>query len=203
MAALAVLAALPAGADAAEIVLRAERPRSRPLILHVEAQDGAWQVRVLDTGGVERQRFAVPTDAPDAPPRALDADQDGAADLWLPLIAGGANTAFALWRMQPWRSRFVAAGEVSGATFTLDPAGHLVATARSGCCAVEHVFHRFGGDGALDRAFTLTRRLDPELPAAQRCTVEPGSVTPPAKLVEALCALDAEAPIPGRRLPVH
>jgi hypothetical protein len=145
----------------------------------------------------------VPTGAPDARPRALDADEDGAADLWLPVIAAGPNTGFALFRMQPNRSRFVAAGEVSGSAFTLDPAGHLVATARSGCCAVEHVFHRFDGDGALDRAFTLTRRLDPALPAAQRCTVEPGAVTPPAKLVEGLCALGADAPIPGRRLPVQ
>jgi hypothetical protein len=202
-AALGLLAALPAGADAAEIVLRAERPRSRPLILHVEAVSGSWQVRVLDTGGVERQRFAVPTDAPDAAPRAVDADADGAADLWLPVSAGGPNTGFALWRMQPARARFVPAGEVSGSAFTLDPSGHLVATGRGGCCAIEHVFHRFGADGALDRAFTLTRRLAPDIPAAQRCTMEPGSVTPPATLTEGLCDLDAEAPVPGRRLPVH
>jgi hypothetical protein len=202
-AAIVLLAALPAGADAAEIVLRAERPRSRPLIVHAEAVAGSWQVRVLDTGGVERQRFAVPTDAPDSPPRALDADEDGAADLWLPVVVAGPNTGFALWRMQPNRSRFVAAGEVSGAAFTLDPTGYLVATGRSGCCAKEHVFHRFGADGALDRAFTLTRRLDPDLPPLERCTVEAGSVTPSAALVQGLCALDAEAPIPGRRLPVH
>jgi hypothetical protein len=202
-AALVLLAALPAAAEAAETVLRAQRPRSPPLVLHVEAREGSWHVRVLDTGGVERQRFAVPTDAPEAPPRLLDVDEDGAADLWLPLTAGGANLDFSLWMMQPSRWRFVPAGEVSGSVFTLDPAGYLVTTGRDGCCAIEHVFHRFGRDGTMARAFTLTRRLEPGLAEAERCVAAPGSATPPAPLVDRLCALDAEAPIPGRRLPLH
>jgi hypothetical protein len=201
--ALALLAALPADADAAETVLRAQRPRSAPVYVHAEARNGSWHVRVLDTGGVERQRFEVPTDAPDSPPRLVDADEDGAADLWLPLITGNANSTFDLWRMEPARTRFARAGEISGSFFTLDPAGYLVATGRNGCCATEHLFHRFDQDGELALAFTLTRRLDPDLPAAERCLAEPGAAKPPTELVERLCALDAEAPMPGRRLPVH
>ncbi|WP_372622738.1 hypothetical protein [Falsiroseomonas sp.] len=202
-AALALLAAMPAGADAAEVALRAARPATSPLQLHVEARDGSWHVRVLDPGGVERQRFAVATEAPGMPPRLLDADGDGAADLWLPVTAGTANATFALWRMQPARAQFVPSGEILGSIFTLHPAGYLVATARSGCCTTEHIFHRFAPDGVLARAFTLTRRRGPALPAAQACAAQAGTLVPPADLVQRLCAPGADRPLPGKRLPVH
>lgn len=202
-AALALLAALPATAGAAESALRAQRPRASPLQVHVEAKDGSWHVRVFDSGGVERQRLKVATDAPELPPRIVDADGDGAGDLWLPVIAGNANTTFELWRMQPTRTRFTRAGEVSGSVFTLDDWGYLIASGRSGCCATEHVFHRFAHDGALVPAFTITRQLDPAVPLAEACVVTPDAVKPAADLVARICTLGVESPLPGKRLPVN
>jgi hypothetical protein len=202
-AAAAVLLLAAPGAGAGEIVLRAPRAATSPLQLRVEARDGSWQVRVLDPGGVERQRFAVATQAPDAPPRLLDADGDGSADLWLPVTTGTAKASFDLWRMQPGRAQFVRSGEILGSIFTLHPAGYLVATARSGCCATEHIFHRFAPDGVLARAFALSRRLDPGQAATPACAAEAGTLAPPADLVRRLCAPGADRPMLGKRLAVH
>jgi hypothetical protein len=205
-AALALLGLLllpHAAPDAAETTLRASRRGNSPLQLHAEARDGSWHIRVLDAGGVERQRIEVPTDAPESPARLVDVDGDGAADLWLPVITGNANTTFELWRMQPARAQFTRAGELFGSVFTLDPRGYLIASGRNGCCAAEHVFHRLDAGSVLVRAFTIARRFGPEAAAAESCTVAPGGETPSAGLVAQICALGADSAMPGKRLPVN
>jgi hypothetical protein len=199
LAAMLVVWSWPGGGMAEEVVLRAHRPGGRPPVeIRASASEAAWVIRVLDRIGGERQRFEVESDLPDSPPRLGDADGDGAADLWVPVMAGNANTAYAIWIMRPALGRFHAAGEVSGIAFARDPGGWLVALGRDGCCAVAYGFHRFSADGTLSLAFTVERRTAPH--ATRRCGVEPAVAIVPRDLLRRYCARGRDdAPLPGTR----
>jgi|GEM_PF-7061527 len=195
-AALALAALLPAAAGAAEVTLQAARPKATALQLRGTSAQEGWRFRVIDAGR-EIQAFAVTTDAPQALPTMADADGDGAADLWVPSIAGNANTEYEIWRMDPATGRFGAAGSVSGFDFRHD-GGYLVAIARNGCCAVGYGFHRMQ-DGALAQAFSIGTRFR-EDGRVEACEVTPVTQRPPAELRQRWCAPQADGPRPGRRL---
>lgn len=190
--------ALPA-AEAARTTLRATRPGAEPLVLRATSLQEHWTIAVLE-GGVESQRIEVQTDLPDVLPRLADTNGDGAADLWVPVIGGNANTAWDVWLMEPARARFRRAGEVSGIGFSRDAAGRLVALGRNGCCSVVYTFHDFTAEGAMREAFAIERRID----NLGRGTCEPAAIAinPPAAAVAATCRL-APGHMPGTvlRLP--
>jgi hypothetical protein len=194
--AVALLAAGAAATQAARATLRAARPGAPPLVLQARSTEDRWIIHVLE-GGLEAQLIAVETDLPDTRPWLGDADGDRAADLWVPVIGGNANTAWELWLMQPERARFRRAGEISGIGFSRDQAGRLVALGRDGCCTVSMVFHGFGPDGALREAFAVNRRLDDYGP--NRCAGNPITEPAPPAVVRAACALEAGR-MPGVRL---
>lgn len=194
--AAALLALAAPIADAARATLRAARPGAPPLVLDARSTDEQWLVSVRE-GGLETQVIAVETDLPGTRPWLGDADGDRAADLWIAVIGGNANTAWDLWVMQPAQGRFRRAGEISGLGFSRDRAGRLVALSREGCCTVSMVFHRIGPDGALREAFSVNRRLDEYGP--QRCTGSAITEPAPASVVRATCALEAGR-MPGQRL---
>lgn len=186
-----VLVALAmAAAEAARTTLRAARPGATPLVLQATSSQEYWTIAVLE-GGVESQRIEVQSDLPEVLPRLADTNGDGAADLWVPVIGGNANTAWDVWLMQPDRARFRRAGEVSGLGFSRDAAGRMVALGRNGCCSVSYTFHDFTAEGALREAFSIERRLDD----LGRGSCEPSAIAidPPAAAVRATCALP-----PGR-----
>lgn len=196
-AAAAAALALPA-AEAARATLRAARPGAPPLTLQASSDREHWVIRVLE-GGVDSQRIEVQSDLPDTPPRLADVNGDGAADLWVPVIGGNANTAWDVWIMQPGQARFRRAGEVSGLGFSRDAAGRLVAMARNGCCAISYIFHDITAEGALREAFSIERQVDD----LGRGTCEPVAIAmdPPAAALRATCGL-RPGRLPGRVLPV-
>lgn len=200
MRALALAAALVAllvpMVDAARATLRAARPGAPPLVLEASSTEAHWTIRVLD-GGAETQRIVVQTDLPDTRPWLGDINGDGAADLWIPVIGGNANTAWDVWVMEPDRARFRRGEEVGGIAFSRDRAGRLVALVREGCCRVSMVFHTLGADGVLREAFSVDRRLDEYGP--NRCTGTAISEPPPPAVVRAACGLEA-GQMPGVRL---
>ncbi len=195
-AALLALSISPAAAE--EVALSAVRPGASPLSLRAAASGSAWRIAVRDARGTPLQTIEVESEALTLPPRLADADGDGAADLWVPTMAGNANIAFELWRMRPKEGRFHRAGEVSGIAFARDPSGHLVSVGRNGCCGVSYAFHRFGPDGAMADAFTIERSYEPR----NLCSVPTGGEAPPMELRRRYCALPAGAPLPGQVLPV-
>lgn len=188
--ATALVALAMAAAEAARTTLRAARPGATPLVLQATSSQEYWTIAVLE-GGVESQRIEVQSDLPEVLPRLADTNGDGAADLWVPVIGGNANTAWDVWLMQPDRARFRRAGEVSGLGFSRDAAGRMVALGRNGCCSVSYTFHDFTAEGALREAFSIERRLDD----LGRGSCEPSAIAidPPAAAVRATCALP-----PGR-----
>ena len=188
--ATALVALAMAAAEAARTTLRAARPGATPLVLQATSSQEYWTIAVLE-GGVESQRIEVQSDLPEVLPRVADTNGDGAADLWVPVIGGNANTAWDVWLMQPDRARFRRAGEVSGLGFSRDAAGRMVALGRNGCCSVSYTFHDFTAEGALREAFSIERRLDD----LGRGSCEPSAIAidPPAAAVRATCALP-----PGR-----
>ena len=159
-------------------------------MLQATSSQEYWTIAVLE-GGVESQRIEVQSDLPEVLPRLADTNGDGAADLWVPVIGGNANTAWDVWLMQPDRARFRRAGEVSGLGFSRDAAGRMVALGRNGCCSVSYTFHDFTAEGALREAFSIERRLDD----LGRGSCDPSAIAidPPAAAVRATCALP-----PGR-----
>jgi len=190
--------ALPA-AEAARATLRAARPGgATPLELRANSTAEHWVIDVLE-GGVPSQRIEVQTDLPDVAPDLGDANGDGAADLWIPVIGGNANTAWDLWIMDPAHARFRRAGEISGLSFSRDSRGRLVSLGRDGCCAVSYTFHDITPDGRLRELFGVERRLDD----LGRGSCEPSeiAITPPADAVTALCRLRPGA-MPGTTLRV-
>lgn len=193
--ALALLLAAPAAAQ--EVQLTAPRPgTAQPLQIWASYGEGGWSMRVADATGRERQSFVVESEVADPPPHMADVDGDGAADLWVPVMIGNANTAYAIWTMQPREGRFRAAGQVSGLSFARDPGGWLVATGRNGCCALSIVFHAYArqGGGTLREAFTIERRLSTE-GVPRSCTAR-GPV--PQDVLRPWCALgDPQAVPPG------
>lgn len=188
--ATALVAVALTAAEAARTTLRAARPGATPLVLQATSSQEYWTIAVLE-GGVESQRIEVQSDLPEVLPRLADTNGDGAADLWVPVIGGNANTAWDVWLMQPDRARFRRAGEVSGLGFSRDAAGHMVALGRNGCCSVSYTFHDFTAEGVLREAFAIERRLDD----LGRGSCEPSAIAidPPAAAVRATCALP-----PGR-----
>ena len=188
--ATALVALAMAAAEAARTTLRAARPGATPLVLQATSSQEYWTIAVLE-GGVESQRIEVQSDLPEVLPRLADTNGDGAADLWVPVIGGNANTAWDVWLMQPDRARFRRAGEVSGLGFSRDAAGRMVALGRNGCCSVSYTFHDFTAEGALREAFSIERRLDD----LGRGSCEPSAIAidQPAAAVRATCALP-----PGR-----
>ncbi|MBR0683111.1 hypothetical protein GXW74_21655 [Roseomonas eburnea] len=186
LAAAALLAvALPA-AEAARTTLRATRPGAPPLTLRAASSQEHWVISVLE-GGIESQRIEVQSDLPDVLPWLADTNGDGAADLWVPVIGGNANTAWDVWIMQPGEARFRRAGEVGGLGFSRDSAGRLIALGRNGCCSLSYTFHTFDAEGRLREAFSVERQLDD----LGRGTCEPVAIAmePPAAAVRATCAL--------------
>lgn len=199
LAAAAFLAlALPA-AEAARTTLRAARPGAEPLVLRATSAQEHWTIAVLE-GGVESQRIEVQTDLPDVLPRVVDTNGDGAADLWVPVIGGNANTAWDVWLMEPGRARFRRAGEVSGIGFSRDAAGRLVALGRNGCCSVVYTFHDFTAEGAMREAFAIERQVD-DL-GRGNCEPVAIAISPPAAAVRATCALPPGR-MPGTTLPLR
>ena len=188
--ATALVALAMTAAEAARTTLRAARPGATPLVLQATSSQEYWTIAVLE-GGVESQRIEVQSDLPEVLPRVADTNGDGAADLWVPVIGGNANTAWDVWLMQPDRARFRRAGEVSGLGFSRDAAGRMVALGRNGCCSVSYTFHDFTAEGTLREAFSIERRLDD----LGRGSCEPSAIAidPPAAAVRATCALP-----PGR-----
>ena len=188
--ATALVALAMTAAEAARTTLRAARPGATPLVLQATSSQEYWTIAVLE-GGVESQRIEVQSDLPEVLPRLADTNGDGAADLWVPVIGGNANTAWDVWLMQPDRARFRRAGEVSGLGFSRDAAGRMVALGRNGCGSVSYTFHDFTAEGALREAFSIERRLDD----LGRGSCEPSAIAidPPAAAVRATCALP-----PGR-----
>ena len=197
LAAALLALALPA-AQAARTTLRATRPGAPPLTLRAAATQDHWIIEVLD-GGAAVQRIEVQTDLPETMPRLADANGDGAADLWVPVIGGNATTAWEIWLMRPDEARFRRAGEISGLGFSRDAAGRLVALGRDGCCRVSYTFHDFSAEGALREAFGIDRPLD----HLGRGGCEPYAIAvdPPASTVRATCRL-APGALPGMRLDV-
>ena len=188
--AAALLALAVPAAQATRATLQASRPGAPPLVLQAEASEHSWIIRVIEAG-LEVQRIEVETDLPGTRPELGDANGDGAADLWIPVIGDNANSAWDLWIMQPGESRFRRAGEINGMAFSRDRQGRLAALSREGCCLVSMTFHRIGPEGTLREAFAVNRRLDVAGPL--RCTG--GSITEPAPaaVVREVCALE-----PGR-----
>lgn len=189
---LLLLAAAPA---AAEATLRATRQNAPPLVLRAAFAEGRWTIRVLEAGS-EVQRIVVAADLPRSAPRIADADGDRAGDLWVPVIDGGANTAWDLWRQEA-NGRFRRAGEVSGIGFSRDAAGRLVTMGRNGCCGFSFVFHRFDADGALEEAFGVDRHEDDLRRGV--CEGVAMAAAAPAAMVRAICGL-ASGAMPGQRI---
>lgn len=196
LAAAALAALVVSVVEAARATLRATRPGLPPLVLEATSTEEHWIIRVLD-GGIESQRIEVQTDLPATRPWLGDINGDGAADLWIPVIGGNANTAWDVWVMQPGEARFRRAGEVGGIGFSRDRAGRLVALGRDGCCTVSMVFHTLGADGMLREAFSVDRRLDEYGP--NRCSGTAITEPAPAAVVRAACGLEA-GQMPGVRL---
>lgn len=194
-AALAALLLLVAAPAAAETVLRAARQNAPALTLRAAHAEGRWTIRVLEEGA-EVQRFEVASDLPRARPRIADVDGDRAADLWVPVIAGGANTAWELWRQEA-NGRFRRAGEVSGIGFSRDAAGRLVTMGRNGCCGFSFVFHRVDANGLLEEAFGVDRHEDDLRRGV--CEGVAMAEQAPAAAVRAVCGL-ASGAMPGRRI---
>ncbi|MBR0649313.1 hypothetical protein GXW78_06545 [Roseomonas terrae] len=172
-------------AEAARTTLRANRPGATPLELRATSNDEYWVIDVLE-GGVSSQRIEVQSDLPNTLPRLIDTNGDGAADLWVPVIGGNANTAWDIWLMEPGGARFRRAGEVSGVGFSR-AGGRLVSLGRNGCCAVSYTFHDFTPEGRLREAFAVERQIDD----LGRGTCEPSeiAITAPADAVTSLCRL--------------
>jgi len=199
---MALALALAAGAARAqEVQLVAPRPGTAPPLQLWASHDGsAWSVRVADAAGRDRQSFTVASEVPEPPPHLADANGDGAADLWVPVQAGTANLAYALWTMQPREARFREAGQVSGMVFGRDPGGWLVAIGRDGCCAVTIAFHGFAPrDGTLREAFAIERTLDAQ-GVPRRCTAR-GRV--PQEVLRPWCAQPAAEDLPPGVLPLR
>lgn len=200
---LALLAvALPgAGALAQEVQLAAPRPgTAQPLQLWASHTGTGWAIRVADAAGRERQTFAVESEVAEPAPHLADADGDGAADLWVPVMAGTANLTYAIWTMQPREARFREAGQVSGMVFGRDPGGWLVAIGRDGCCAVTIVFHAFAPrEGKLREAFAIERTLDAR-GVPRRCTPR-GRV--PQDVLRPWCAQPAPEVLPPGVVPLR
>jgi hypothetical protein len=192
LAGLLLLVAAPASA---ETTLRAIRQNAPPLVLRAAFAEGRWTIRVLEAGS-EVQRIAVTSDLPRTAPRIADADGDRAGDIWVPVIDGGANTAWDLWRLEA-NGRFRRAGEVSGIGFSRDAAGRLVTMGRNGCCGFSFVFHRFDADGALEEAFAVDRHEDDLRRGV--CEGVAMAVPAPAAMVRTVCGL-ASGAMPGRRI---
>jgi hypothetical protein len=201
--ALAVAAALLASAAspamAEETALRATRPAGPPVELRAVATGAAWRIRVLDDRRRQVQVIDVESDALSAPPWLGDADGDGAADLWVPVMAGNANTEYEVWRMVPAEGRFSLAGAVSGFGFRRDPAGYLVGIARNGCCALGYEFHRPGADGRLSLAFAIAARFR-EDGRVDTCEATAEAEKPPEPIRRRWCAAGIDGPRPGQRL---
>ena len=198
LAAAALLAvALPA-AEAARTTLRATRPGAPPLTMQASSTQDHWVIRVLE-GGVDSQRIEVQSDLPDVLPRLADTNGDGAADLWVPVIGGNANTAWDVWIMQPAEARFRRAGEISGLGFSRDAAGRLVSVGRNGCCSMSYTFHDFDGEGRLREAFAVERQLDSL--GRGSCEATAIATEPQAAAVRATCAL-RPGELPGTPLRV-
>jgi hypothetical protein len=197
LALLAVLLALAGAALAERATLRAARPGAPPLVLVAQATAEHWVVSVQD-GGVETQRIEVQTDLPGIRPRLADADGDGAADLFVPVIGGNANSAWDVWIQQPGQARFRRGGEVNGLAFARD-GRRLLALARDGCCGQSIIFHDIGPDGALREAFAVDRRMDSL--GRGPCEGVPIAIAPPPAAVRAACALPPGR-LPGVRLAV-
>jgi hypothetical protein len=195
---LALLLALALPAEAARATLRAARPGATPLELRAVSGNEHWTIEVME-GGVASQRIEVQSDLPDVLPRLADTDGDGAADLWVPVIGGNANTAWDVWLMEPQRARFRRAGEISGVGFSR-AGGWLVSLGRNGCCAVSYIFHDVTPEGRLREAFAVDRQIDD----LGRGTCEPTeiAITPRADAVTSLCRLrPGQLPGTALRLP--
>lgn len=197
IAAALLAVALPA-AEAARTTLRATRPGAPPLTLQASSTQDHWVIRVLE-GGVDSQRIEVQSDLPDVLPRLADTNGDGAADLWVPVIGGNANTAWDVWIMQPAEARFRRAGEISGLGFSRDGAGRLVSVGRNGCCSMSYTFHDFDGEGRLREAFAVERQLDSL--GRGSCEATAIATEPQASAVRATCAL-RPGELPGTPLRV-
>jgi hypothetical protein len=99
--AAALLGSVAVPAVAEEVLLRAAHPAGAPIELRAAPGGAAWYIRVLDAGRHELQRIEVGSNAAQARPWLGDADGDDAADLWLPVTAGDANTEYEVWFMPP------------------------------------------------------------------------------------------------------
>jgi hypothetical protein len=192
---LLVLAASPALAERA--TLRAARLGAPPLVLQAQVTAEHWVISVQE-GGIETQRIEVQTDLPGIRPRLADADGDGAADLFVPVIGGNANSAWDVWIQQPGQARFRRGGEVNGLAFARD-GRRLLSLARDGCCGQSIIFHDIGPDGALREAFAVDRRMDSL--GRGPCEGVPIAIAPPPATVRAACAL-SPGRLPGVRLAV-
>ena len=197
LAAALLAAALPA-AEAARTTLRATRPGAPPLTLQASSTREQWVIRVLE-GGIDSQRIEVQSDLPDVLPRLADTNGDGAADLWVPVIGGNANTAWDVWLMQPGEARFRRAGEISGLGFSRYAGGRLVSVGRNGCCSISYTFHDFDAEGRLREAFAVERQLDSL--GRGSCEATAIATEPQASAVRATCAL-RPGELPGTPLRV-
>lgn len=193
LAAALLICGLTAQAGAEEVVLRAP-----PFELRAAVDGDSWRIGVRDAAGRERQVIAVESDATAVPPHLADADGDGAADLWVPVMTGNANTEYEIWRQDRATGRFSLAGVVSGHGFRRDPAGYLVAMGRNGCCAAAYEFYR-GAGGRLLLAFTIGTRFA-ESGKVEDCTAKPEAEPPPEAVRRRWCAVGADDPRPGTRL---
>jgi len=178
------LALLALPAIAAEATLRATRPGAPPVALRATSSDTHWTIAV---GGTP-QTIRVETDLPDSPPWLADANGDGAADLWIPVIGGNANVAYDLWIMDPRSGQFRRAGEISGLEFSRDADRRLVSLGRDGCCAISYDFQDIGPDGRLRALFGVHRQLT-ESGRGASCEASAGAIAPPAATIAALCRM--------------
>jgi hypothetical protein len=192
-------ALLPGGAaPAAELTLRATRPGQPPVLLRAAPQGESWQIGVLDAAGRVVQRIEA-GDPEQGRPSLGDADGDGAADLWVPTMRGNANTEYEIRLMNPASGRFHEAATVSGVQFRRD-GGHLVAMARSSCCAMEYGFYRRGADHRLVLAFSIGRTYAAS-GKTESCEAAAGADPAPPDIHRRWCAPKAEQAPPGRPVP--
>jgi hypothetical protein len=187
---LVMLLALALPAEAARTTLRATRPGGSTLELRAASTGEAWVIEVRE-GRAIRQRIEAETDLPNTLPFLVDANGDGAADLWVPVMVGSANGVYALWLMEPARARFRRAGEIGGVLHvSRDAAGRLIALGRGSCCSMGYTFHDFTPQGDLRTLFTVERGLRDDSGTGRPipfCEADVVTIAPPPDEVAALC----------------
>src|SRR5690606_25893149 len=93
-------------------------------------------------------------------PAVKDFDQDGKADILLPLETGNVNTTWAVWR-QVADGQFVRVGEPSGVSILKTDSGFIAVQGRSSASEYYVDFYKLEGD-VLKRMLTarVAARMD-------------------------------------------